>query len=286
MDEGNQALATAVEERFGVRAHDARGVRSRDPAPARPSTRQRWRSASTSPMHKITDRMLAMEDRIVETRRHQDRRPGGDDRPHRFGLRRSDRRAVAAHARAGEQPRTSPICTSTSSPSRSSKVDEQGHRTASRSSCRLPSVRRCSCGSKSTAWRPRTDEKLDKTHLRMAEIEGLLGDEMDVSAAVQLERLDELERAIVGARPRSVRAQDRPASWRTRTATARQAAHRVPTRDPTLHTGSRPTHRSRAFRRSDDRPTRPGGDGHHGNFQRHPKTRRRCAPRASPRPNA
>ena len=38
-----------------------------------------------------------------------------------------------------------------------------------------------------------TDEKLDRTNLRMAEIEALLSDEMDVSAAVQLERLEEIE---------------------------------------------------------------------------------------------
>jgi hypothetical protein len=41
-----------------------------------------------------------------------------------------------------------------------------------------------------------TDDKLDKTAIRLGEIEALLTDEMDVGAAVQLERLDELERAI------------------------------------------------------------------------------------------
>ena len=46
-----------------------------------------------------------------------------------------------------------------------------------------------------------TDEKLDKATLRMAEIEAQLADEMDVSAAVQLERLEELERAIVELNP-------------------------------------------------------------------------------------
>jgi hypothetical protein len=42
-----------------------------------------------------------------------------------------------------------------------------------------------------------TDEKLDKAALRMSDIEAKLEEESDVSAAVQLERLDELERAIV-----------------------------------------------------------------------------------------
>ena len=41
------------------------------------------------------------------------------------------------------------------------------------------------------------EEKLDKTNVRLGEIEALLTDEMDVGAAVQLERLDELERAIM-----------------------------------------------------------------------------------------
>jgi hypothetical protein len=41
------------------------------------------------------------------------------------------------------------------------------------------------------------DERLDKNTVRLSEIEALLADEMDVGAAVQLERLDELERAIV-----------------------------------------------------------------------------------------
>lgn len=46
-----------------------------------------------------------------------------------------------------------------------------------------------------------TKEQLDKQAIRMAEIEALLEDDMDVSAAVQLERLDELERALVALDP-------------------------------------------------------------------------------------
>ena len=45
------------------------------------------------------------------------------------------------------------------------------------------------------------DEKIDRNALRMAEIEGMLTDEMDVTAAVQLERLDELERALIELNP-------------------------------------------------------------------------------------
>ena len=40
------------------------------------------------------------------------------------------------------------------------------------------------------------DEKVDKQIIRMSEIEGLLSDQMDVSTAVQLERIDELERQV------------------------------------------------------------------------------------------
>ena len=40
-----------------------------------------------------------------------------------------------------------------------------------------------------------------KSALRMAEIEALLTDEMDVSASVQLERLEELERALTALDP-------------------------------------------------------------------------------------
>ncbi|MBP8211903.1 MAG: hypothetical protein KAY11_20240, partial [Ilumatobacteraceae bacterium] len=46
-----------------------------------------------------------------------------------------------------------------------------------------------------------TEEKIGKNSLRMAEIEALLVDELDVSASVQLERLEELERALVALDP-------------------------------------------------------------------------------------
>lgn len=41
-----------------------------------------------------------------------------------------------------------------------------------------------------------TSERMDKQIVRMSEIEGMLADTMDVSTAVQLERLDELERQM------------------------------------------------------------------------------------------
>ena len=61
-----------------------------------------------------------------------------------------------------------------------------------------------------------TDEKLDRTNLRMAEIEALLSDEMDVSAAVHLERLEEIERALAELDPDTfVRHTDPTAGVRT-----------------------------------------------------------------------
>ena len=45
------------------------------------------------------------------------------------------------------------------------------------------------------------DEKFDSTALRMSEIEAQLADTMDVSEAVQLERLEEIERALIELNP-------------------------------------------------------------------------------------
>jgi hypothetical protein len=45
------------------------------------------------------------------------------------------------------------------------------------------------------------DEKFDSTALRMSEIEAQLADTMDVSEAVQLERLEEIERALLELNP-------------------------------------------------------------------------------------
>jgi ABC-type transporter Mla subunit MlaD len=46
-----------------------------------------------------------------------------------------------------------------------------------------------------------TDERFDKTNIRLAEVEAQMNDQMDVSATVQLERLDELERAVAQLDP-------------------------------------------------------------------------------------
>ena len=53
------------------------------------------------------------------------------------------------------------------------------------------------------------DEKFDATALRMSEIEAQLADSMDVGEAVQLERLEEIERALLELDPEPVRPQGR-----------------------------------------------------------------------------
>jgi hypothetical protein len=45
------------------------------------------------------------------------------------------------------------------------------------------------------------EEKFDATALRMSEIEAQLADTMDVSEAIQLERLEEIERALLELDP-------------------------------------------------------------------------------------
>ena len=59
------------------------------------------------------------------------------------------------------------------------------------------------------------EEQFDSTALRMSEIEAQLADTMDVSEAVQLERLEEIERALDRAQPQSIRPQGRcDCRWR------------------------------------------------------------------------
>ena len=74
-----------------------------------------------------------------------------------------------------------------------------------------------------------TEDKIGKNALRMAEIEALLTDEMDVSASVQLERLEELERALIALDPdQFVRKTDPNAGSQL----ARPSAASTPTLEP------------------------------------------------------
>lgn len=80
-----------------------------------------------------------------------------------------------------------------------------------------------------------TDEKVDRSNLRMAEIEAKLSDSMDVTTAVQLERLEEIERALVELDPAQfVRADGRPGSEPT-------GLHPSATAPPSPIVGTAPT---------------------------------------------
>jgi hypothetical protein len=198
MDEGNQALASAVEERLNF-------VRSTLETVA-PEV-QRQLAEHTQMMsqridfteHKVTDRMLAMEDRINETNgtkiAHLEATVG------RIGAGFDDAMAALSQRMLElENTLYSHDDRLAALAEQVGKVDEKA----------IQEVRDQLSAAVGEAMLVRieidrlsanTDEKIDKATLRMAEIEAQLADEMDVSAAVQLERLEELERAIIELNP-------------------------------------------------------------------------------------
>jgi uncharacterized phage infection (PIP) family protein YhgE len=84
------------------------------------------------------------------------------------------------------------------------------------------------------------DERFDKTNIRLAEVEAQINDQMDVSAVVQLERLDELERAVAHLDPSQfVRKADLAGgAYATPPASPSSGAFDAPPSDPTLPVGS------------------------------------------------
>lgn len=84
------------------------------------------------------------------------------------------------------------------------------------------------------------DERFDKTNIRLAEVEAQINDQMDVSAVVQLERLDELERAVAHLDPTQfVRKTDLAGgAYATPPASPSSSAFDAPSSDPTLPAGS------------------------------------------------
>ncbi|CAB4363163.1 MAG: hypothetical protein F2681_10010 [Actinobacteria bacterium] len=198
MDDGNQALATAVEERLGFVRTSLEAV---GPEVQRQVTEhsvmltQRIDFAE----HKITDRMLAMEDRVNEQTGTKianleatlGRIGAGFDEAivalsQRMlelenGLAESKLQLELMHQKVGS-------------------IDEAG----------IDAVKDQLSSAVGEVMLVRieldrvvanTDEKVNRATLRMAEIESLLQDEMDVSTTVQLERLDELERAVATLDP-------------------------------------------------------------------------------------
>ncbi len=198
MDEGNQALATAVEERLAF-------VRSTLEAVGPEVQRQLTEHATMTTQridfteHKVTDRMLAMEDRINEANgtklAHLEATVGRIGAGFDDAIGALSQRMLELENRFYEANDRLDALTA-----QVAKVDEKA----------INEVREQLSAAVGEAMLVRieldrmaatTDEKIDKATLRMAEIEAQLADEMDVSAAVQLERLEELERAIVELNP-------------------------------------------------------------------------------------
>jgi hypothetical protein len=198
MDEGNQSLATAVEERLAF-------VRSTLEAVAPEVQRQ---LAEHNAMlvqridfaeHKVTDRMLAMEDRVNEQNgtkiAHLEATIGRIGAGFDDAIGALSQRMLELENRLYETHDVLGALTE-----RVDKVDENA----------FNEVREQLSAAVGEAMLVRieldrvtaaTDEKIDKSTIRMAEIEALLTDEMDVSASVQLERLEEIERALVELNP-------------------------------------------------------------------------------------
>lgn len=198
MDEGNRTLALAVEERLGMVRTSLESIvpevqRQIGEHTAMVSQRVDFVD------NKVTDRMLAMEERINETTGTKMAQieaamgrigSGFDD-----AIGALSQRMLELENRLYEHNDRLVALTE-----QVGKIDEQA----------LETVKEQLSSAVGEAMLVRieldrlaaeTDEKLDKSTLRMAEIEAQLSDTMDVSAVVQLERLEELERAIIELNP-------------------------------------------------------------------------------------
>jgi hypothetical protein len=198
MDEGNQALATAVEERLAFVRNTLEAVA---PDVQRQLTEHQAMIAQRIDFteHKVTDRMLAMEDRIYEGQgtkiAHLEATIGRIGAGFDDAIAALSQRMLELENRLYDSNDRLNLLTE-----QVSKVDEKA----------IQDVKDQLSAAVGEAMLVRieidrlsgtTDEKLDKATLRMAEIEALLTDEMDVSTAVQLERLEELERAFAELNP-------------------------------------------------------------------------------------
>lgn len=198
MDEGNQQLAAAVEERLGFVRTTLERV---GPEVQRQLTEQATNLAQRLDFveHKITDRMLTMEDRVNEQNGVKIAAveatlgrisSGFDDAigamSHRLLEIENRQEEMVLHLDALRQ--------------QVSNVDEDAIQqvkdqvSAAVGEAMLVRI-------EMDRVKDTLEEKFDKSALRMAEIEALLADEMDVSTAVQLERLEELERAVAELNP-------------------------------------------------------------------------------------
>jgi len=198
MDEGNQALATAVEERLGFVRTTLESVG--------PEV-QRQLAEQTATMlqrvdfteHKVTDRMLAMEERVNE--QNGTKIAQLDATIGRIGAGFDD--AMAALSQRMLDLENKLFTTNdqlTALIEQVSTVDDKAM-TAMKEQLSAAVGEAMLVRIEVDRVVASTEDKIGKNSLRMAEIEALLADEMDVSASVQLERLEELERALTALDP-------------------------------------------------------------------------------------
>ncbi len=198
MDEGNQALATAVEERLGFVRTTLESVGPEVQRQlAEQTTVLTQRVEFTE--HKVTDRMLAMEERVNEqngTKIAQLEVTMG-----RIGSGFDD--AIGALSQRMLDLENRLYETSDQINALTEKVDTVDGEAMGAMKEQLSAAIGEAMLVRIEVDRvvASTDEKIGRNTLRMAEIEGMLADEMDVGAMVQLERLEELERAITALDP-------------------------------------------------------------------------------------
>ena len=226
MDQGNQALATAVEERLGF-------VRTTLESVGPEVHRQLAEQTATMLQrvdfteHKVTDRMLAMEERVNE--QNGTKIAQLDATIGRVGAGFDD--AMAALSQRMLDLENKLFTTN-------DQLDALIEQVSSVDGKAMTEMREQLSAAVGEAMLVRievdrvvasTEVKIGKNSLRMAEIEALLTDEMDVSASVQLERLEELERALIALDPdQFVRKTDPNAGSQP----ARPAAASTPTLEP------------------------------------------------------
>lgn len=198
MDDGNQALATAVEERLGF-------VRTTLEAVGPEVQRQLAEQTTTMLQridfteHKVTDRMLAMEERVNE--QNGTKIANLEAAIGRVGSGFDDAIGALSQRMLDLENRLYETTDQlTALAERVSTVDDKA----------MTEMKEQLSSAVGEAMLVRievdrvvasTEEKIAKNSLRMAEVEALLADEMEVSASVQLERLEELERAITALDP-------------------------------------------------------------------------------------
>lgn len=198
MDEGNQALATAVEERLGFVRTTLESVGPEVQRQLAEQTTVLTQRVDFTE-HKVTDRMLAMEERVNE--QNGSKIAQLDATIGRIGSGFDDAMGALSQRMLDLENRL--YETSDQINALTEKVDKMDDTAMTAMKEQLSAAIGEAMLVRIEIDRvvASTDEKIGKNALRMAEIEGMLADEMDVSASVQVERLEELERALTALDP-------------------------------------------------------------------------------------